>query len=146
MKVSEVYGKKIRLRVCGVLNRGGEFLLVKHEGLNPSNEFWNFPGGGLEENEDIKSALAREFKEETRLEISIGELVHIQEFIQGELHAIELYFQVYQQGKEAAKLGFDPEMNILTGLRWFKPDEVKLIPEDQKPSYLKKILEKFATF
>ena len=66
-------GKKdylYRLAVKGMIfNQAGEVLLVKESG----RDWWDLPGGGVDHGEDIKTALAREMKEEVNL---IGEFTY----------------------------------------------------------------------
>lgn len=53
-----------RISIKGViLNDVGDILLVKESGRN----WWDLPGGGMDHGEDIKTALAREMKEEVNL-------------------------------------------------------------------------------
>ncbi len=58
--------------VYGVIVEDGKILLVEH----PVSKGWEFPGGGVEYNEDTPTALRREIKEETNLETS-GEITLI---------------------------------------------------------------------
>ncbi len=46
-----------------VVNEKGEVLVVKETGRT----WWDLPGGGMDHNENIKSALARELNEEVNL-------------------------------------------------------------------------------
>lgn len=52
-------------RVTAVILRDGKLLMIHRfrEGM----EYWVFPGGGVEEGEDLQTALRREVKEETGL-------------------------------------------------------------------------------
>lgn len=64
-----------RVSAYGVLIKNGKILLIQ----DVHADFWEFPGGGLEEGEDLEEGLKREFFEETGLEISeilekVGEL------------------------------------------------------------------------
>jgi ADP-ribose pyrophosphatase YjhB (NUDIX family) len=53
-----------RISIKGIiLNDAGEVLLVKESG----RDWWDLPGGGMDHGEDIKSAIARELKEEVNL-------------------------------------------------------------------------------
>lgn len=49
---------------CLVRNQKGEVLVVKETGRH----WWDLPGGGMDHGEDIKTAIAREMKEEVNLE------------------------------------------------------------------------------
>ncbi len=49
---------------CFVRNEEGKILVVKESGRH----WWDLPGGGMDHGEDIKSAIAREMKEEVKLE------------------------------------------------------------------------------
>ncbi len=48
---------------CIVMNELDEILLVKESG----RDWWDLPGGGMDHGENIKSAIAREMKEEVNL-------------------------------------------------------------------------------
>ena len=47
-----------------IMNKRGEVLVVKESGRT----WWDLPGGGMDHDEDIKTAIAREGKEEVNLE------------------------------------------------------------------------------
>jgi ADP-ribose pyrophosphatase YjhB (NUDIX family) len=49
---------------CLVRNENGEALVVKESG----RDWWDLPGGGMNHGENIKSAIAREMKEEVNLD------------------------------------------------------------------------------
>lgn len=136
--IETIYGGRVRLRVCGILRHHRRVLLLNHASLNEDHIFWNFPGGGLEEGEDIVKALQREFREETRLEISVHELIHINQHISGKLHGVELYFRVSALNL-VPELGTDPEGNILTELRWFTEKDLTQLKPGHCPDFLKKI-------
>lgn len=65
-----------RTSVYGVIKDENGALLVRDRS---SDEKWDIPGGGLEEGEDLMTALRREMLEETKLEI-VGEPEKICEF------------------------------------------------------------------
>lgn len=138
MNIETIYGGRIRLRVCGILRDHHRVLLLNHSMLNEDHIFWNFPGGGMEEGEDIISALQREFREETRLNVAVHELIYIHQHISGKLHGVELYFRVSGLNL-APELGSDPEGNILTELRWFTEEDLTQLKPGHCPPFLKNI-------
>ena len=129
--VEKIYGKKTRIRVCGLLIKNDQILMINHSGLNEENIFWSLPGGGVDENEDIKEALIREFREEVNLKINIGTLLYINEAKIGALHAIEFYFQVFSE-EQKPTLGHDPELNILTGIDWKSIEDYRQIKHSHR--------------
>ena len=69
----------IRKRVAAILIYN-DALLLMHRKKN-SQEYWVFCGGGVENNEELESALIREIKEETTIDITVDKLFYqINEF------------------------------------------------------------------
>ena len=66
--------KKCFLCVDGIYLKDGKVLLLKR-GDEPFKGFWSLVGGHVEETETVKDALKREFKEETNLNVTVGELI-----------------------------------------------------------------------
>ena len=63
----------IRNRAAAIIVKDGKILLM-HRTRN-GQEFYVFPGGGVEEGETNEEACAREISEETTLTIKVKELV-----------------------------------------------------------------------
>ncbi|MCP9747234.1 NUDIX domain-containing protein [Lacihabitans sp. CS3-21] len=132
--IIRIYGNKTRIRVCGILEKDGKYLLVNHSKLNVDNVFWNFPGGGVDNNESIEHTLTREFKEETNLDITIGKFLFINQVITSSLHAIELYFSVFAENFDN-KTGYDPEIDIITETKWMTEAEILNLSTNHKPGF-----------
>ena len=108
ISVQEIYGNRLRIRVCGICVVDDSILLINHSGLN-EGPFWAPPGGGMEFGHSAQENLAREYREETGLEVQVEEFIFATEFIRDPLHAIELFFSVRPTGG-ALQAGHDPEM------------------------------------
>jgi 8-oxo-dGTP pyrophosphatase MutT (NUDIX family) len=100
-------------------------------------KFLLFPGGGVEENESIFSAVEREVLEETQLTVKAQRILYIREVKYKNSFGIEFYILCeYVSG--SLKLGVDPELTenkqILTNVKelpisklnehTWKPDEL----------------------
>ncbi|WP_138990320.1 NUDIX hydrolase [Larkinella sp. C7] len=133
-EVKRLYGNRLRLRVCGLCLIDGKLLMVRHRGIGPTDTFWCPPGGGPQYGETAYEALVREFHEETGLDIEVGELQFVNEFMQTPLHAMELFFDVRIVGGHLRQ-GFDPEMDadnqIITEVRLMTFEEIKMYPENE---------------
>jgi len=66
--------EKYFLCVDGIYIKNGKILLLKRN-VEPFKGCWHVIGGHVEENETSKQALVREFKEETNLDVEIGEII-----------------------------------------------------------------------
>ena len=64
--------KQLFICVDGVLIKDAKILLLKRS-VEPFKGFWHVVGGHVEDNETFKEALKREFKEETNLDVQIGD-------------------------------------------------------------------------
>ena len=131
--INEIYGNKIRIRVCGILVKNNALVLIKHNGIGNTGYLWAPPGGGLEFNEKIEDALKREFKEECNLDIRVKDFLFINEFIEAPLHAIELFYAVQAlDDTQVPILGTDPETpthQIISELRLFNLEMLNNSPQ-----------------
>lgn len=141
----QAYAGRVRVRVGGLLLREGTMLLAAHRGLLPDQAaFWSPPGGGWQFGESLKEALVREFREETGLAVRVGRFLHLHEFSQGQLQALELFFEVLAEDDSKAQLGHDPEhapdAQLLTELQWFAPRQLQQLPPAQLHPVLRLVL------
>jgi ADP-ribose pyrophosphatase YjhB (NUDIX family) len=62
-----------RIAVSALIFHEGKVLLAHRRDI----DWWNLPGGGMEEGETVDEALRREVYEETGLEVEVGQLVGV---------------------------------------------------------------------
>jgi 8-oxo-dGTP diphosphatase len=128
-EIVKIYGNRLRVRVCGLCWEGDSLLLVNH-GSVAGSHLWLPPGGGVEYGEPLEIALKREFREETGLEIRPLDFAFGCEFVKEPLHAVELFFNVSQNGGKL-KTGYDPELQIIQDVRFLAENEIKGLPQDE---------------
>lgn len=106
---------KIRVRVGGLLfddpSAPDTLVLVEHAGIWSDEPFWTPPGGGVEFGESLEEAVVREVKEETGLDVEVGPLRYVLDFIRMPLHAVSFYFECRTSGSLGGlSTGSDPEL------------------------------------
>lgn len=92
--------EKIGIRPATITIWEGKILLVRSQ--YNGEEFFLFPGGGLEFGETLKEGAIRETFEETGIKIKIKKLVHINEYIYREdwnKRSITAFFLAESKGK-----------------------------------------------
>src|SRR3954469_530143 len=94
------------IRVYGVLINKQRQVLVSDEYIRGSY-FTKFPGGGLELGEGTRDCLRREFKEETGLDITVGDHIYTTDYFQQSAfnendQIISIYY--YVQAKDVSNL------------------------------------------
>jgi 8-oxo-dGTP diphosphatase len=72
---------RFNIRIYGILMDSNNRVLVSDEYIR-GHYFTKFPGGGLEFGEGTRDCLKREFKEETGLDVEIGEHIYTTDFFQ----------------------------------------------------------------
>lgn len=128
-QIANVYGNKVRVRACGLCWEKGRLLLVNHTAVTAGN-FWAPPGGGVEFGQTIEDCLKKEFLEETDIVIRPGEFLFGCEYIAHPLHAIELFYNTEVEGGTLTT-GTDPELQIITDVRFMTIDEISNIPRKE---------------
>ncbi len=64
---------RFRVGVFAVIERAGQYLLARRRDIG----WWNLPGGGLEYDETVEQALAREVREEIGVAVTVERLVGV---------------------------------------------------------------------
>lgn len=108
-QMTRVFGGKVRVRVMGLLIQDDKILMLNHRGMNEADELWLPPGGGVEYQEGMETALQREFREEIGLEVEVKDFVGVNELITNRFHAYEFMFLVRKISGEE-QVGVDPEL------------------------------------
>lgn len=88
-----------RITVRGIVLYEGKLLCAKLKPYKDSlqkhgNDYWCIPGGGLDEGETLMAGVEREMIEETGIKPVVGNLLYVQQFVQGEREFIEFFFHV----------------------------------------------------
>ncbi len=100
--------QKFRVAIYGILVEDGKVLVTNTR--VPSGIVTNFPGGGLELGESPVDAVAREFREETSMTVSVGKLLYCsQRFHQNPEYPheqlIHIYYHVHRLSGEIQHAG-----------------------------------------
>ncbi|MFD1736431.1 NUDIX domain-containing protein [Bacillus salitolerans] len=114
-----------RIRAGCVIIQNNAILLVEFH--DESGLHYNLPAGGVNDYEEIKSAAKREVKEETSIDVEVGELAFTYEFLDtvNKKHSLGLFFDCKVTGGTAS-LPTNPDPNQ-TGVKWISIDELDSI-------------------
>ena len=74
------------IRVAAAVIRRDGVVFATQRGYGPWKDWWEFPGGKIEEGETPQEALAREIREELDTEIAVGEKIAQVEYDYPEFH------------------------------------------------------------
>jgi 8-oxo-dGTP diphosphatase len=104
-----------------IYNSSNQLLITKRpEGFHLAG-LWEFPGGKVEDGEQQKNALAREIKEETNLEIKVGNLFWT-EIADYTMKRVNLFFYECCLVTENQKV----KCLEIDDFRWLEKHELKL--------------------
>lgn len=91
----------------GIARRGEAILLVASRYANHPEPLWTLPGGRQEPRELAAETVAREVREETGLDATVGDLAYASESYDGETHVANLTFIIAVEGEPRAPVGHD---------------------------------------
>ena len=111
-----------RIDVAQVLIERDGNVLVVHTLIPDSNiDRWGLPGGGREAGETLIEAAAREAREETGLDVEVGELLALGEWIHG-THDLFAVFRGRTDGDPRPQAG-----EAVVACRWISLDEADVL-------------------
>lgn len=116
----------------GYLERDDKVLFIEYE--DSKGSFYALPGGSQKTGEDLRSALKREFLEETNLDIESHEVLMVREFIldsseffiwKDGIHQVEIIFRCTQKNvAQTAETGSVPDYGM-KGIIWISKNQIK---------------------
>ncbi len=116
------------IKVVAAVIRDGDTIFATQRGYGEYKDWWEFPGGKIEEGETPQEALKREILEELNTEIEVGELITTVEYDYPEFHlSMHCFWSGVLNGElelkehEAAKW---LHINELRNVNWLPADTV----------------------
>lgn len=113
-----------RDRSQSMVIRGNRILLVEHQLFG--RDFFNLPGGGIEENETPEQAAIRELEEECQVKGTLVRPLTVE--YKPDLESRVFTFLVEIPEDAVAKAGIDPELpaneQSIIGVKWMRLDEI----------------------
>ena len=103
--------------VAAIIRRDGKILITRRPDNVHLAGLWEFPGGKVEPNESMQTALTREIREELGVEIEVlAERLRIQHDYP--TRSVELHFF------EALLVSGDPQPLVVADMRWVSPSDL----------------------
>ncbi len=99
-----------------LLEKDGRLLLGRRN-IEPAKGLWTFVGGYVDQGERVEEAALREVKEETNLDVELGELLGV--YSQTGVAQILI---VYLADIKAGSAGMQPQVEEVSELAFFPPD------------------------
>jgi 8-oxo-dGTP diphosphatase len=99
-----------------------EALLMVRRAQEPARGLWSVPGGKVERAEYLSDAVRREVREETGLEIEVGDLAGFFEVIGDDDHYVIMDFLGTYEGDDPPRPGDDVDR-----VRWVPLEEIAML-------------------
>jgi len=116
----------------------GRVLLVRR-GNPPAKGIWSVPGGAVELGETVRQAAQREVREETGLDVQIGEVVGVVDFISSDVRGETEYHYVIVDFIGRNPRGMLRAGGDVSDVRWVSPEDMSSLPTTDS---LEPLLEK----
>ena len=127
--------EKKSIRVVAAIIRKEDSIFATQRGYGPYKDWWEFPGGKIEEGETPEQALAREIREELDTVITVDDYLTTVEYDYPEFHlSMDCFWCTVESGKltllehEAARW---LPVDDLRQVQWL-PADVKVVEAVEK--------------
>ena len=114
---------KHRISSGALVFRGDQILMVNHVKAG-AYDFWVAPGGGVEGAESIADSAVREVKEESGLDISVGQLAYIEELIHPSQRECKFWFVGELIGGNLDVSAIEATREFIVNARFFNRSEL----------------------
>ncbi|KGR76233.1 NUDIX domain-containing protein [Ureibacillus sinduriensis] len=118
----------IRVRACALIIENDSILLVEFE--DEKGVHYNLPAGGVEPNESVVEAVKREAKEEASIDVEVGPLALVYEYVPqmsankfGETPSLQLIFDCKIKNGTTPMLPKNPDPKQV-GVKWIQLAEL----------------------
>jgi len=105
------------LVVAGILHKGDIVLVCQRRRSDPYGLQWEFPGGKVEQNEDLRAALRRELEEELTIQAMIGDQVFRQRYSYPDRYVEVVFFLITDYRGELHNQVFE-------AIEWARPTDL----------------------
>ena len=111
-----------RISAGAIVEDRGRLLMVRHV-VPGKYDFWVAPGGGVQGDESYEEAAAREVWEETGLEVSMGQLLYIEDLVNPESRFVKFWFSAQLVGGSFDCTHPEAQAEHILEAAWLEPGE-----------------------
>ena len=109
----------MHVRVTGVVIEEDLILLLNQD--TDTGRSWSLPGGKVEEGEPLATALVREMREETGLDVEPGRLLYVCDHLPGNgTHVVHLTFEARRTGGTVGAVTEGADTRPIRGVEFVK--------------------------
>jgi ADP-ribose pyrophosphatase YjhB (NUDIX family) len=112
----------VQIRVTGVVIESDRILLLNQD--TGGGRAWSLPGGKVEEGESLGAALVREMCEETGVEVAVGRLLYVCDYLPGDTHVVHVTFEARRAGGTVGDGAGGADTRPIRGVEFMKLAEL----------------------